>query len=90
MKEIEWKLVSIFTLPHEVLSFGKPMLFDGTDFVKSIKEKTQEIALQLSYNVDLTTSFHSVQIFSYNSVSQGANVMDNFKKKNYLIKEKRN
>ena len=49
-------LVSIFTLPQEVLSFGKPMLFDGTDFVKSIREKTEEIAPQLPYNVDLTTS----------------------------------
>ena len=70
MNEIEWKLVSIFTLPQEVLSFRKPMLFDGTDFVKSIREKTQEIALQLSYNVDLMTTFHYVQIFYYNFVSR--------------------
>ena len=57
-------LVSIFTLPQEVLSFGKPMLFDGTDFVKSIKEKAEEIAPQLSYNVDLT-AHKFAQIFTF-------------------------
>ena len=46
------------------------MLFDGTDFVKSIKEKTEEIALQLSYNVDLT-AHKFAQISCYNSISRG-------------------
>ncbi len=45
------------------------MLFDGTDFVKSIKEKTQEIALQLSSNVDLTTHKFT-QIFTF-LITQG-------------------
>jgi len=57
-------LVSIFTLPQEVLSFGKPMLFDGTDFVKSSEKRTTNHYVTNS-NVDLTTSLHYVQIFTF-------------------------
>ena len=41
-----------------------PKMLTVTDFVKSIKEKMQGIALQLSYNVDLT-AHKFAQIFTF-------------------------